>query len=118
MGQAGYETQHVDRVGKAGSRGWNVASYASDGGLVLVTHNVGEFRRLYADRLLHTSLIIIPNMNHTEQRRLFAGALVEVTAIGDLVSHVLEVGMDGEDITFTLYPLLERGVCYASDTRT
>lgn len=104
--RAGYEAQHVAYVGKAGWKDWNVARYASDGDFVLVTNNAGDFRRLYGSRPLHAGLvIIIPNMNRLVQMRLFAGALAELAAIGDLVNRVFEVGIDGDDVTFTLYQL-------------
>ena len=75
---------------------------------MLVTNNAGDFRRLYGSQPLHAGLvIIIPNMNRLAQVRLFAGALAELAAIGDLVNRVLEVGIDGDDVTFALYQLPE-----------
>jgi predicted nuclease of predicted toxin-antitoxin system len=104
--QAGHEAQHIARVGKAGWKDWNVARYASEGDFVLVTNNASDFRRLYATQPLHAGLvIIIPNVNRVEQQRLFLGALDELTRLGEPINRVLEVDIDGEDVTFTVYDL-------------
>jgi predicted nuclease of predicted toxin-antitoxin system len=103
---AGHEAQHVARVGKAGWKDWNVASYAADGDFVLVTNNASDFRRLYATQLLHAGLVIIvPNVNRIDQQRLFRGALDELARFGEPVNRVLEVDIEGDDVTFKLYDL-------------
>jgi len=106
-GQAGHEAQHVARVGKAGWKDWNVLRYASDGDFVLVTNNASDFRRLYAAQPLHAGLvIIIPSVGRLDQRRLFRGVLDELTRLGEEpVNRVLEVDIDGDDMTFSLYDL-------------
>ena len=106
-GQAGHEAQHVARVGKAGWKDWNILRYASEGDFVLVTNNAGDFRRLYAGQPLHAGLvIIIPSVGRLDQQRLFSGALDELTRLGEEpVNRVLEVDIDGEDVTFSLYEL-------------
>ncbi len=104
--RAGYEAQHIARVGKAGWKDWNVANYANQGDFVLVTNNASDFRRLYATQPLHAGLVImIPNVNRAEQQRIFAAALAELSMMGDLINRVLEVAIDGDDVTFTLYDL-------------
>ena len=104
--QAGHEAHHVAHVGKAGWKDWNVARHANDGDFVLVTNNASDFRRLYATQPLHAGLvIIIPNVNRATQQRLFLGALVELATLGDPVNRVLEIDIDGDDITFILYDL-------------
>ena len=103
---AGHEAQHVARVGKAGWKDWNVLRYANAGDFVLVTNNAADFRRLYATLPLHAGLvIIIPNVNRVMQQRLFRGALAELTTLGEPINRVLEVDIDGNDVTFTLYEL-------------
>ena len=93
-------------VGKAGWKDWNVARYASDGDFVLVTNNASDFRKLYATQPLHAGLvIIIPNVRRAEQQRLFRGALDALATVGEPINRVLEVDIDGEDVTFTLYDL-------------
>ena len=104
--QAGHEAQHVARVGKAGWKDWNVARYASDGDFVLVTNNASDFRRLYAKQPVHAGLVIIlPNVNRIEQQRLFLGALAELATLGEPINRVLEVDIEGDDMTFTFYDL-------------
>jgi predicted nuclease of predicted toxin-antitoxin system len=88
--RAGHEAQHVARIGKAGWKDWNVLRCASDGDFVLVTNNASDFRRLYADELLHAGLvIIIPNVGRILQQQLF----------------LLEVNLDGDEVTFDAYDL-------------
>ena len=105
-GQAGYEAQHVARVGKAGWKDWNVVRYASEGDFVLVTNNASDFRRLYAAEPLHAGLVIlIPVVGRKLQGKLFRAALDELAVTGDPVNRVLEVDLDGEEISLTLYDL-------------
>ena len=104
--QAGHEAQHVARVGKAGWKDWNVARYAAEGDFVLVTNNASDFRRLYATQPLHAGLVIIvPNVNRVVQRQLFSGALDELARVGEPVNRVLEVDIEGDDVTFKFYDL-------------
>jgi predicted nuclease of predicted toxin-antitoxin system len=105
-GQAGHEAQHVARVGKAGWKDWNVVRYASEGDFVLVTNNASDFRRLYATEPLHAGLVIlIPVVGRELQGTLFRVALDELAVTGDPVNRVLEVDLDGEEISLTLYDL-------------
>jgi predicted nuclease of predicted toxin-antitoxin system len=105
-GKAGHDARHVAHVGRAGWKDWNVARYASEGDFILVTNNASDFRRLYAAEPLHAGLIIlIPVVNRMVQRRLFKAALDELAIIGEPINRVLEVDLDGEDVTFALYDL-------------
>jgi predicted nuclease of predicted toxin-antitoxin system len=107
--ESGHEAQHVAHVGRAGWRDWNVVPYPSEGDFVLVTNNASDFRQLYAARPLHAGLIIlIPVVNRVLQQRLFKAALGELAVIGEPVNHVLEVDLDGEEVTLTLYDLPPR----------
>jgi predicted nuclease of predicted toxin-antitoxin system len=104
--QAGHDAQHVARVGKAGWKDWNVVRHATDGDFVLVTNNASDFRRLYAAQPLHPGLVIIlPSVNRLMQQRLFLGALAELATLGEPINRVLEVDIDGDDVTFNLYDL-------------
>jgi predicted nuclease of predicted toxin-antitoxin system len=104
--QAGHEAQHVAHIGKAGWKDWNVAAYAGDHDLILVTNNAIDFRRLYSRQAIHAGLVIlIPNVGRAVQRLLFRGALDELAAIGELVNRVLEVDLEGDEMLFTLYDL-------------
>jgi predicted nuclease of predicted toxin-antitoxin system len=104
--KAGHDAYHVAHVGKAGWKDWNVARHAREGDFVLVTNNASDFRRLYAAQPLHAGLvIIIPNVGRVMQQQLFLGALEQLAAIGEPINQVLEVDLDGEDVTFALYDL-------------
>jgi len=104
--QAGHEAQHVAHLGKAGWKDWNVARHAAEGDFVLVTNNASDFRRLYAMQPLHAGLVIIlPSVNRAVQRQLFQGALDELARVGDPVNRVLEVDIEGDEVTFKLYDL-------------
>ena len=104
--QAGHEAHHVARVGKAGWKDWNVVRHAAEGDFVLVTNNASDFRRLYATQPLHAGLVVIvPSVNRDEQQRLFLGALDELARFGEPVNRVLEVDIEGADVTFKLYDL-------------
>ena len=105
-GAAGFEAQHVARIGKAGWKDRNVARVAADGDFVLVTNNASDFRGIYATTPLHAGLIIIvPNVNRVLQTQLFQAALDVVTLPNDLINRVLEVDIAGENITIDLYDL-------------
>jgi predicted nuclease of predicted toxin-antitoxin system len=104
--QTGHEAQHVAHVGKAGWKDWNVVRHAAEGDFVLVTNNAGDFRRLYGTQALHAGLvIIIPSVNRMVQQQLFRGALDELARVGEPINRVLEVDIDGDDVTFNLYEL-------------
>jgi predicted nuclease of predicted toxin-antitoxin system len=105
-GESGHEAQHVAHVGRAGWKDWNVVRYANEGDFVLVTNNASDFRELYAAQPLHAGLIIlIPVATRVVQQRLFKAALDELAVIGEPVNRVLEVDLDGEEVTLTLYDL-------------
>jgi predicted nuclease of predicted toxin-antitoxin system len=102
--QAGHDAHHVAHVGKAGWKDWNVVRYARDGDFVLVTNNASDFRRLYAAQPLHAGLVIlIPVVSRVLQQKLFGAALDELATIGEPVNRVLEVDLDGDDVTLALY---------------
>jgi predicted nuclease of predicted toxin-antitoxin system len=104
--QASYEAQHVAHVGKAGWKDWNVVRHAAEGDFVLVTNNASDFRRLYGSQSLHAGLIIIvPSVTRAMQQQMFRGALDELASFGEPINCVLEVDIDGEDLTFNFYEL-------------
>ncbi len=71
-----------------------------------MTNNASDFRLLYGMQPIHPGLIIIlPNVERLLQRRLFAQALVELQTAGDMVNRVLEVGLDDDAATFSVYEL-------------
>ena len=105
-GQASHDAHHVAQIGRAGWKDWNVVGYARDGDFILVTNNASDFRRLYAAQPLHAGLVILlPVVRRDLQQRLFNAALDELATIGEPVNRVLEVDLDGEDVTLALYDL-------------
>jgi hypothetical protein len=61
--------------------------------------------RLYARTPLHAGLIVIvPTVNRAMQRTLFRAAIDAAISDG-MVNRVLEVDIDGEDVTLDLYDL-------------
>jgi hypothetical protein len=55
---------------------------------------------------LHAGLVIlIPNVGRVLQQRLFKAALDELATLGEPVNRVIEVDLDGDDVTFALYGL-------------
>jgi predicted nuclease of predicted toxin-antitoxin system len=103
---AGNDAHHVAYVGSAGWKDWHVVSYARDGDFILVTNNASDFRRLHAAQPLHAGLIIlVPAVDRDLQRRLFKAALDELATNGEPVNRVLEVDLDGDEVTLALYDL-------------
>ena len=55
---------------------------------------------------MHAGLvIIIPSVNRVEQQRLFHGTLDELARLGEPINRVLEIDIEGDEVTFTLYDL-------------
>jgi hypothetical protein len=80
--------------------------YASEGDFVLVTNNASDFRRLYGQQPLHAGLIIIiPNVHRSIQRLLFRAAIAQLATTGEPNNRVLEVDIDGDDVSFNTYDL-------------
>jgi hypothetical protein len=48
-------------------------------------------------------IILIPVVSRDVQRRLFKAALDELDVIGEPVNRALEVDLDGDEVTMTLY---------------
>ena len=104
--QRGHDAQHIALIGKAGWKDWSVTQYAVAGDFIVVTNNASDFLKLYAGQELHPGLVILlPSVDRETQKRLFAAALIRLSVLGELINQVLEVGLDGQDITVNLYPL-------------
>jgi predicted nuclease of predicted toxin-antitoxin system len=104
--RAGFEAYHLAHVGKAGWEDWNVAAFAADNGMIVVTNNATHFRRLYRRQELHPGLILIlPNVDRPTEARLFGAALTQLAQVSDLVNQVLEVDLDNERVKLRIYDL-------------
>jgi predicted nuclease of predicted toxin-antitoxin system len=107
--QGGYEAQHIVHIGKAGWSDQNVVRLATEGDFIVVTNNASDFRNLYAAQPLHAGLIILlPNTGREIHMRLFKYALELLAASGEPINQVLEMGLDGQEMTFIRYNLPER----------
>jgi hypothetical protein len=70
------------------------------------SRTTSDFRQFYAEQPLHPGLVImIPVVSRIVQQRLFKAALDELAVTGELVNRVLEVDLDGDEITLALYDL-------------
>jgi len=109
--EAGYEAYHIAHVGKASWVDRDVMLYASAGYFVLVTNNASDFRRLYGQQPLHAGLIIIvPNVHRSIQQLLFRAAIAQLASTGEPINRVLEIDIDGDDVTFNSYDLPHRSI--------
>jgi Domain of unknown function (DUF5615) len=103
-GVSGHEAQHVAHIGRAGWKDWNVVRHARDGDFVLVTNNASDFRQLYAAQPLHAG-VDHPDPG-CQPRRAAApvqGCARRARLIGELINRALEVDLDGDEVTMTLY---------------
>lgn len=104
----GHEAQHIVHIGKAGWSDQNVVRLATEGDFIVVTNNASDFRKLYAAQPLHAGLIILlPNAGREIHMQLFKYALELLAANGEPINQVLEMGLDGQDMTFIRYNLPE-----------
>ena len=102
--QSGHEAYHLAHIGRAGSEDWQIVELALARDMVMVTNNAADFRRLYATQELHPGLlIVVPNVARQTQLRLFRAALARLRVIGELVNKALEVGLDGDEVSFDEY---------------
>lgn len=102
--EAGFEAYHLVHLGRAGWQDWNIAWFAVDQDMILVTNNRADFRELYARHGLHPGLVIIvPSVSREAQSRLLGVALEHLRQLPGLVNKVLEATLDAEDVLVDLY---------------
>ena len=92
--KAGHEANHVTRRGWSGFKDRQLRQVVLREEFVFVTNNARDFRKLMGETELHAGLIaIIPNVTPTVKRQLFARALLEATALPDMINKVIEVDL-------------------------
>ena len=103
--QRGFLCSHVNHLGKAGTKDWELKRIILEGDGPPVTNNSIDFRGSadkpgsageYADVRLHAGLVCIDapfGLNLNIQRQLFALILDELVNNGDLTNQSLEVGI-------------------------
>jgi hypothetical protein len=104
-----HEASHVVWIGKSGWKDWELKRILLDEDWVLVTRNSEDFRGpreapgtrgQLADVTLHAGLICLNapvGMGLALQKELFAEALDELDADGDLTNQILEVTLENDE---------------------
>ena len=101
----GFLCSHVNHLGKAGTKDWELKRVILEGDWTFVTNNSIDFRGPagkpgsageYADMRLHAGLVCIDapsGLNLSLQRQLFALILDEFAKNGDLTNQLLQVAV-------------------------
>jgi hypothetical protein len=101
----GFVCTHVNYLGMAGQKDWELKATILEGDWVFVTNNGVDFRGpvnrpgihgVYAGVALHAGLICIDapgGLNLDRQKRLFDLILENLIEAGDLINQVLEVAL-------------------------
>jgi len=117
--ERGYgESTHIAWLGKSGWKDWSLKPVILDGDWTFVTQNAVDFRGppaspgsegQYADVAIHAGLICLngpsTGMDLDMMMELFEVALRALEQDGDLVNHVLEVTLEGDEIRILRYIL-------------
>ena len=84
-------------IGKAGWQDWNLTRFALENDYILVTNNRRDFLKEYAAQELHNGLIVIvPNVEREDQKRLFGVVLDHLAEMNELpVNKLIEIIEDG-----------------------
>lgn len=103
--ERGYECTHVNHLGMAGTKDWELKKTIVDGDWTFITNNSIDFRGPsgkrgsageYADVRLHAGLVCVnasSGLNLETQRRLFELIFDDFGANWDLINQVLEVDL-------------------------
>jgi predicted nuclease of predicted toxin-antitoxin system len=93
----GLDIVHVRERGLLGATDWQVLEAAFDEDRVLVTANVGDFRKLASARELHAGIVLVESggLLREEQIELVRRIHAALAAEPDLVNRVLTVALDG-----------------------
>jgi len=88
---------HIRDRGILGDPDHAVLAKAFDEDGILVTANVGVFRKLAGARELHAGMVLVEDggLNRAEQLEVLQRILVALDAEDDLVNRVLTVKLDG-----------------------
>lgn len=93
----GHDVVHLRERGRLGISDPEVLELAFAEDRVLVTANVGDFRKLAAACELHAGIVAILDggLRRDEQREVLRRVIVALEAGDDLVNRVLTVALDG-----------------------
>jgi predicted nuclease of predicted toxin-antitoxin system len=102
---AGLEATHVNHLGLTGKPDWQLAERTVKDEFTFVTNNRFDFIRLIGTMELHAGLIIVvPNVAPILQRAMFEAAILYLGG-RELVNAVLEVTLQGQNVSCTEYGL-------------
>jgi len=122
--EAGFESTHVARIGKQGTKDWKLAEFIAANDWTFVTRNSIDFRGpsstpgskgIHARMQLHAGLVCLngpPKFDLRLHRELFAIALEAIETRGDLVNMALEVTLEetsDTEVIVSLYPIPNDG---------
>lgn len=108
--------------GKLGAKDHEVLDLAFSENRILVTANVGDFRRLASARDLHAGIVLLEEGDLLREEQLAAvrGAIAaiaaELDAERDMVNRVLLVGPEGEMTFMNIPPVAEEAAHSPSGT--
>jgi predicted nuclease of predicted toxin-antitoxin system len=92
----GYEAYHVAHRGWASEKDRQILDRIVSEEFTLVTNNRDDFLALVGALELHPGLVVIvDNVRRSEQIRLFALALGELSRVDSLINTVVEVSASG-----------------------
>jgi len=104
--ERGFECSHVNHLGKAGQKDWELKKSILEGDWTFVTNNSVDFRGpqdkpgttgQYSDVRLHAGLVCINapgGLNLESQKQLFTLILDNFEKNGDLTNQVMEVDLN------------------------
>jgi predicted nuclease of predicted toxin-antitoxin system len=113
----GFHAVHAVRTGLGGKKDHQIAAYAIRNGLILVTNDLGDFRKIYKRKTDHPGIILLAVvrsdlMDRQTQRRMFEAGLEEADndePIDEVIHVRLDENADGDwELTVTRYPLAKR----------
>ena len=110
----GHLAQHVSWIGKRSEKDWNLAPFAIENNLIIVTNNSKDFRGDGGEKTgfttqeeLHPGLICLNCDNEKRNKqmfiRLFQIALSELANSTDLINKVIEVTQHGDQVDVIQY---------------
>ena len=93
----GYDVAHLRERGRLGIADPEVLELAFAEDRVLVTANVGDFRKLDAAREVHAGIVLLLDggLRRDEQLEVLRRVVISLEADGDLVNRTLTVALDG-----------------------
>ena len=97
----GHEAYHVNWSGRSGKTDWDLMPKIVADGLIFVTNNARDFRKLFAREPVHAGRrIIVPQVTPSLQRELFSLVLSELDSVAALLNEAIEVTIEDCDLDF------------------